>query len=54
MEFNLASDRRPLEEIVQIFFPVIESRILADTNFAQSATYISSMILIAKVFYICN
>jgi hypothetical protein len=53
-EFEISTDRKQLEEIVDLFFPVIEQRILADSSFAQSPSYTQVMVLICKIFYICN
>lgn len=32
-EFEISDDRKPLETLVEVFFPVIESQILANNSF---------------------
>lgn len=53
-EFELSADRKPLEELVAVFFPQIESHILGDDSFRQNPIYTATMCLITKIFYMSN
>lgn len=53
-EFEINQERRPLETLVEVFFPVIESAILANNSFMQSINYVPTMVLISKIFFMCN
>jgi len=52
-EFEIHEDRKPLNTLVDNFFPMIES-ILGNTMLSQSENYISIMILIGKIFFMSN
>ena len=53
-EFEINQDRKPLETLVEVFFPVIECSILANNSFMQSSNYVPTMVLISKIFFMCN
>ena len=53
-EFEIGVDRKPLEMLVEVFFPIIEQSILANSQFVQSQNYITIMVLISKVFFMSN
>jgi hypothetical protein len=52
-EFEIYEDRKPLNALVENFFPMIEA-ILGSTLLSQSDNYISIMILIGKIFFMSN
>ena len=52
-EFEINAERRPLNQIVELFFPVLEG-ILGETELQSSANYIPIMILVCKIFYMTN
>ena len=52
-EFEIDQERKPLHEIVQVFFPVLEG-LLGSSEVMNSPNYVQMMILISKIFFICN
>ena len=52
-EFEIDQKRKPLNQIVDIFFPIIESHLLADNNLMQDANYSQIIVLICKIFFMC-
>ena len=52
-EFEIHEDRRPLNDLMNTFFPELE-KILGSPVITQSPNYISTMILIAKIFFMTN
>ena len=53
-QFEIEVERKPLDSLVTLFFPVIEQSILGSQTLSQSSNYIPIMCLICKIFYICN
>lgn len=52
-EFEIHEDRKPLNSLVEVFFPILEG-ILGSTLLSQSENYISIMVLIGKIFFMAN
>lgn len=52
-EFEIHEDRKPLNHLVETFFPIFEG-ILGSELLNSSPNVTSIMILIAKVFYMVN
>ena len=52
-EFEIDIKRKPLHHIVEIFFPIIESSLLADNSLIQDPNYAQIILLICKIFFMC-
>ena len=52
-EFEIFEDRKPLDNLMSTFFPIIE-RMLALPVITQSPNYISTIIIVSKIFYMTN
>ena len=52
-ESAIDAERKPLDELVGTFFPVLET-ILGQDGFMNSPNYVPMVILICKIFYMSN
>ena len=52
-ESAIDEERKPLDDLVAMFFPVLE-QILGQDGFMNSPNYVPMVILICKIFYMSN
>ena len=49
-EFEIKEDRIPLNQLIEVFFPILEGLLQSET-LQNSPNYIPMMVLIAKIFF---